>query len=98
MSTVGNNLGPKRQVGQKALYPYYYRQPTLWLYNFCPEVENVYGNEKRLFLAKAFPLLLLLMSRIWHNFNFGKYTHNFFSYEAVWAVNRTYPLPSHNRE
>ncbi len=39
---------------------------TRWLYILCLAVLNMHGNELSLFLAKAFPLLILLMSHIWH--------------------------------
>ena len=59
--TVDNNLGPK------ALDPNYSRQPTLWLHDLCLEVLTVNVNELRLFGAKAFTLLILLMFCIWHS-------------------------------
>ena len=62
--TVGNNLEPDRLAGPKALDPNYCRQPTLLLHDLCLEVLTVHGIELRLFWAKAFPLLILLMSRI----------------------------------
>ncbi len=66
--TVDNNLGSDRLAGPKALDPNNYcRQPTLWLHNLCLEVLTEYGNVLRLFWAKAFPLLKLLMFRIWHS-------------------------------
>ncbi len=67
--TVDNNLWPDRLAGSKALYPNYCRQPTLWLHDLCLEVLTVHGIELRLFWAKSFPLLILLMSRIWHSSN-----------------------------
>ena len=57
-------LGPDRLAGPKALDPNYCRQPTLRLHDLCLEVLTVHGNELCLFGAKAFPLLILLMSRI----------------------------------
>ncbi len=59
-----NNLGQDRLAGPKDLEPNYCRQPTLRLQYLCLEVLTVHGIELRLFWAKAFPLLLLLMSRI----------------------------------
>ncbi len=57
--TSGDNLGPDRLAGPKALDPNYSRQPTLRLHNLCLEVLSVHGNELHLFGAKAFPLLKL---------------------------------------
>ena len=54
-----NNLGPDHLAGPKAQDPNYCRQPTL-----CLEFLTVYGNELRLFVAKASPLLILLISPI----------------------------------
>ncbi len=65
--TVDNNLGTDRLASPKALAPNYCRQPTTLLHDLCLEVLTVYGIELRLFWAKAFPLLILLMSRIWHS-------------------------------
>ena len=65
--TVDNNLGPDRLAGPKALDPNYCRQPTLWLHDLCLKVLTVHGTELRLFWVKAFPLLILFMSRIWHS-------------------------------
>ncbi len=65
--TVDNNLGPDHFPGPKALDPNNCRQPTLWLHDLCLEVLTVHGIELRLFGAKAFPLLILLMSRIWQS-------------------------------
>ncbi len=62
--TVDNNLGPDRLEGPKALDPNYCRRPTLLLHDLCLEVLTVHGTELRLFGAKAFPLLILLMSGI----------------------------------
>ena len=62
--TVDNKLGPDRLAGPKALDPNYCRQPTLWLYDLCLEVLTKHGNELRLFWAKTFPLLILLMIKI----------------------------------
>ncbi len=61
--TVDNNQGPDRLPGPKALDPNYCRQPTLSLHDLCLEVLTVHVTEMRLTEAKAFPLLLLLMSR-----------------------------------
>ena len=41
------------------------RQLTLWLHDPCLRVLTVHGTELSLFRAKAFPLLILLMSRIY---------------------------------
>ena len=65
--TVDNNLGPDCLAGPKALDPNNCRQPTLWLHDLCLEVLTVHCIELRLFWAKAFPLLILLLSRIWHS-------------------------------
>ncbi len=48
------------------------RQPSLWLHIFCLETLSVHlqcmhGYELRLFGAKVFLLLILLMSRIWYS-------------------------------
>ena len=61
--TLDNNIGTDRLAGSKALDPNYCRQQTLCLYDTCLEVLNVHGTELRLFGAKAFPLLILLVSR-----------------------------------
>ncbi len=63
--TVDNNIG--RLTGPKALYPNYYRQPTLWLHDLCLEVLTAHSTELRLFWDKTFPLLPKLMSHIWHS-------------------------------
>ncbi len=65
--TVDNNLGPDRSEGPNALDPNFCRQPTLWLHDLCLKVLTVHGTELRLFGAKAFPLLILLMLRIWQS-------------------------------
>ncbi len=65
--TVVNNLGPNRLADPKALDPHHYRQPTLWLPDLCLGVLTMHGTELRLFGAKTFPLLILLMSHIWHS-------------------------------
>ena len=51
--TVDNNLGPDRLTGLKALDP-----------NYCLKVLTVHVTELRLFEAKVFPILILLMLRI----------------------------------
>ena len=63
--TVDNNLGPDHLTGPKVLD--FCRQPTLWLYDLCLEVLTVHGTELCQFGAKAFSILILLMSRIWHS-------------------------------
>ena len=65
--TIDNNLGPDRLVGPKALDPNYCRQPTLWLHDLCLEVLTVHGTDLRMFGAKAFLLLIILILRIWHS-------------------------------
>ncbi len=92
---VVNNLGPDRLAGTKALDPNYCRQPTLWLHDLCLEVLTVHGIVLRLFWAKAFPLLILLMSRIWHSSS--RYNFYVFSYDAVWAENWTHHLRNAER-
>ena len=62
--TVDNNLGPDRLAGPKAIDSNYCRQPALLLHNLCLEDLTVHGTELRLFNAKEFPLVILLMSRI----------------------------------
>ncbi len=57
--TVDNNQEPDRLAVQT-----FCTQPTLYLHDLYLEVLTVHGNELRLFRAKAFPLLILLMSRI----------------------------------
>ncbi len=64
---VDNNLRPDRLAGPKALDPNNIRQSTLWLHDLCLEVVAVHDIELRLFGAKAFHLIILLMSRIWHS-------------------------------
>ncbi len=61
---IDNNLGPDRLSGPKALDPNYFRQPTHLLHDLCLEVLTVHGLELRLFVTKAFPLLILIMSCI----------------------------------
>ncbi len=90
--TVDINLGPDRLAGTKALDPNYCRQPTLWLHDLCLEVLTVHCSELRLFGAKAFPLLILSISRIWHST--GRYNFKFFSYDSVGADYRTQHLPN----
>ncbi len=41
------------------------KQPV-WLHDLCLEVLTVPGNELRLSWTKAFPLSILLLSRIWY--------------------------------
>ncbi len=65
--TVDNNLVLERLAGPKALDPNYCKQPTLWLYDLCLEVLYVHGNELRLYGAKAFSLILLLIPRLLHS-------------------------------
>ncbi len=43
------------------------------------------------FGAKVFPLLILLMLRIWHSSS--SYNFKIVSYDAAWAENRTHHLP-----
>ncbi len=56
---VDNNLRPDHSAVPKTQDPNYCRQPTL-----CLEVLTVYGTELRLFVAKVFPLLILLIYHI----------------------------------
>ncbi len=58
-----NNIGPDCLEGPEAQDPNYCSQPT-WLHVLCMEVLTVHRTELRLFGAKAFPLLILLISRI----------------------------------
>ena len=51
-------------------------------------------DELCLFGAKAFPLLILLMSHIWHS---SSRSFNVFSFDAVWAENWIYNLPNDGR-
>ncbi len=90
--TINNKLGPDRFEGLKALDPNYYRQPTLWLHNLCLEVQTVHGIEFCLFRAKAFPILILLMSA-YHIALVGT-AFNVLSYDTVWAGHRTHHLPN----
>ena len=64
LGKVDYNLGPDRLDSQKALDTSYYRQPTLLFHNLCPEVLTVYVNKFVSVWAKAFPLFILIMSRI----------------------------------
>ena len=59
--SVVNYIGPHRLTGPMALDQNDFRQP---LHDLCLEVLTVHGNELRLFRAKAFLLLILLMSRL----------------------------------
>ena len=62
--TVDNNLEPDGEAGPNALDSNYCRQPTLRLHDLCLEVITVHGTELLMFEAKAFPLLIILMSHI----------------------------------
>ncbi len=67
--TVDNNLGPDRLAGPKALDLNYCRQPTLWLHDYCLEFLTEHGIKLCLYRAKAFSIIILLMSCIWHRSN-----------------------------
>ena len=54
----------------------------LWL-----EVLTVHGNDQRLFRAKAIPLLIMLMSRIWHSSS----SHNFHRFQILHGLVRASP-------
>ncbi len=88
--TVDDNLGLDRLAGPKALDPNYCRQSTLRLPDLCLEVLTVHCTELRLFWAKVFHLLILLM----HASDKAAVgiTFNVFSYDVVWAVYRTHHL------
>ena len=58
------NLGPDRLAGTKSLDTNNCRQPTN---DLCLKVQTVHSTELRLFRAKAFPLFILLKSRILHS-------------------------------
>ena len=62
--TIENNQGPDRFASPETLDPIYRGQPTLLLHDLCLEVLTVHGTGLRLFWAKVFPVLILLMSRI----------------------------------
>ena len=71
------------------------RQPTVWMHDLCQGVVTVHGNEWHMFWAKALPLLILTMSRIWHNSRRSAF--NVFSYDELWADHRTHHLPDAER-
>ncbi len=66
-STLDNNLGPDRLPDPKALNPNHCRRPTLCLHDLCLEFITVHGTEFRLYGAKAFTILILLMWRVWNS-------------------------------
>ena len=71
--------------------PNHCRHPTLWLHDLCLGVLTVHGTELRIFGVKAFPLLVLLMSCIWHCSS-----RYYFSRLSLWrgSGRASNPLPS----
>ncbi len=61
------DLFPDHKKGPDRSYPYYIldTNPVL-MHDLSLEVLTVNSNELRLFWAKAFPLSVILLSRIWH--------------------------------
>ena len=65
------------------------------MHALCMEVLTVHDNELCLFWAKVFPLLVLLMSHIWHSSSSHIFKHkdekqmrNMLRFWHVWAINQ----------